>query len=250
MARARLVKPEFFSSPVVGELTYRARLLFQSIWTEADDYGVIKESIPLFRTKAFPFDAETDEHIAADVAHMIDLGLLYRAQAVPVKKDVVIADATIVDVLVVTSWAEHQSPPKPTRKWRLVGDMLDDVLAPQPTEVTQQKGLNFGGIYATAWKEAHGDAPTQASIKRVAGAAKKLVDKEGRDPAVVEQAVVAAALSGHANVDSAYLMVVSKATRKDGYGRGSALERKRATQMSTVEKYRRMEQGETKEVGS
>jgi hypothetical protein len=56
MARARFVRPEFFTDEKVGEIPYGARLLFQSIWCQADLRGVFEYSAKALRVATFPFD--------------------------------------------------------------------------------------------------------------------------------------------------------------------------------------------------
>jgi hypothetical protein len=58
MARNRLIKKEFFRDEKVGSLPLGARLLFISMWIQADDSGNAVADPRLMRAEAFPFDAE------------------------------------------------------------------------------------------------------------------------------------------------------------------------------------------------
>jgi hypothetical protein len=58
MARNRLIKKEFFRDEKVGKLPLGARLLFVSMWIQADDSGNAVADPRLMRAEAFPFDAE------------------------------------------------------------------------------------------------------------------------------------------------------------------------------------------------
>lgn len=56
MARARFIRPEFYTDEKVGELSYGARLLFQSIWCQSDLRGVFEYSAKSLRAVTFPYD--------------------------------------------------------------------------------------------------------------------------------------------------------------------------------------------------
>jgi hypothetical protein len=58
MARNRLIKKEFFRDEKVGSLPLGARLLFVSMWIQADDSGNALADPRLMRAEAFPFDNE------------------------------------------------------------------------------------------------------------------------------------------------------------------------------------------------
>ena len=127
MARIRNIKPEFWTSVPVSRLSHRGRLLFQSIWTHADDGGVVAEVVPQLRVQTFPYDSDvTDAQIEGDIAQMIDVGLLRRSQATARNNSGSWHGTQIVDVLVVCNWHEHQKTQKPTKKYVLVEDGLSD----------------------------------------------------------------------------------------------------------------------------
>lgn len=56
MARARFVRPEFFTSESMADLAFGARLLFIGLWTQADLRGVFEYRPRLIRSQVFPFD--------------------------------------------------------------------------------------------------------------------------------------------------------------------------------------------------
>lgn len=56
MARERLLKPRFFKSEQVAALSFPARLLFQSLWCQADRNGILKCNEKLLRAETFPCD--------------------------------------------------------------------------------------------------------------------------------------------------------------------------------------------------
>lgn len=56
MARARFIRPEFFTDEKVGALPYGARILFAGIWCHSDLRGVFEHSARQLRVLVFPFD--------------------------------------------------------------------------------------------------------------------------------------------------------------------------------------------------
>jgi DNA-binding transcriptional MerR regulator len=59
MARARFIRPEFFTDEKLADLPFGARLLFAGIWCHADLRGVFEYSAKLLRVQVFPFDEGT-----------------------------------------------------------------------------------------------------------------------------------------------------------------------------------------------
>ena len=70
---------------------------------------------------------------------------------------------------------------------------------------------NYGRSYANAYRERHGAAAPGPSIKRVAKDAKAL-EREGRDPDLIEEAVRRTAASGHANLPSMLTRMLAEDT--------------------------------------
>ena len=56
MARARTIKPDFWTDEKVGKLSMQARLLFIGTWTHADDNGVVRGNPAYLRAQIFPYD--------------------------------------------------------------------------------------------------------------------------------------------------------------------------------------------------
>lgn len=67
MARIRTVKPEFWTSEQVMEVSPLARLLFIGMWNFCDDKGVIPASFKTLKAQVFP----SDDILAADVERLI-----------------------------------------------------------------------------------------------------------------------------------------------------------------------------------
>lgn len=81
MARNRLLKKEFFRDEKIGSIPLGARLLFQSLWIEADDAGNGRATLPLLKSAAFPHDNISTEEIAEWLRSLTERGLitLYRS---------------------------------------------------------------------------------------------------------------------------------------------------------------------------
>lgn len=63
MARIRSVKPEFFTSLDIADLSITARLMFIGLWTHADDEGRFVDEPRIVKGALFPLD----DHITATV---------------------------------------------------------------------------------------------------------------------------------------------------------------------------------------
>ena len=73
MARIRTIKPEFFSSERIAQLSLGARLTFQGLWTEADDYGVCEGNARYLKGHLWAFDDNiTALHVEAFLAEMLE----------------------------------------------------------------------------------------------------------------------------------------------------------------------------------
>jgi len=56
MARIRMIKPEFFDDPDIGDLSPLARLFFIGLWTQADKEGRLPEDLRRLKARIFPYD--------------------------------------------------------------------------------------------------------------------------------------------------------------------------------------------------
>jgi hypothetical protein len=97
MARIRSIKPEFFSSLSIADLSRDARLLFIGLWTYVDDDGRGIADPRLIKAHVFPLD---DDLPAPRVAELID-ELLAKGR---VRR----YDVTDRTFLVVVNFSEHQ----------------------------------------------------------------------------------------------------------------------------------------------
>ncbi len=84
MARIRMIKPEFFDDPDVGDLPIAARLLFLGLLTQADRRGRLKDDAKRLRARLLPYDTTTDAepllaalHNAGFIVRYVDDGRAY-----------------------------------------------------------------------------------------------------------------------------------------------------------------------------
>ena len=98
MARARNIKPGFFESDQLGEVSFCARLLFIAMWQLADRCGRLERRPAKLRAYAFRYDALS----VADVDKM--LAELERASLI------VLTDAEGLDIIEIPTFVKHQTP--------------------------------------------------------------------------------------------------------------------------------------------
>jgi len=56
MARTRMIKPEFWDDEKLATVSRDARLLFVGLWSNSDDYGVVKGHPAWLKNRIFPYD--------------------------------------------------------------------------------------------------------------------------------------------------------------------------------------------------
>lgn len=81
MARIRSIKPEFWTSEQVMDLSRDARLLFIGMWNFCDDRGVHPASCKTLKAKIFPSDDILCADVALLVEEMIRVGLVAAFEA-------------------------------------------------------------------------------------------------------------------------------------------------------------------------
>lgn len=95
MARARNIKPGFFSNDDLVELPFEGRLLFIGIWTIADRAGRLLDRPKKIKMDLFPAD---DVNVDSLLDQLAERGFLRRYEAEGMK------------CIQVTNWAKHQNP--------------------------------------------------------------------------------------------------------------------------------------------
>lgn len=102
MARIRTIKPEFFTSLTVADLTPEQRLTFIGLWTHADDEGRCVDDPRLIKAAIWPLDDRTAADIEIDLKALTESSLITR-YVLNRKR-----------YLAVTNWSEHQRINRPT----------------------------------------------------------------------------------------------------------------------------------------
>lgn len=95
MARARNIKPGFFTNEDLVELSFEVRLLFIGLWTLADKDGRLEDRPKKIKMEVFPAD---NVDIDAGLNALARMGFIRRYEADGLR---------CVEVL---NWAKHQSP--------------------------------------------------------------------------------------------------------------------------------------------
>lgn len=104
MARIRTIKPDFFKSETLEDLSDFEKLLFIGLWTYADDEGRGAENARLIRAELFPLrDDLTTEMITDALEHLATVGVITRYE-VHNKR-----------FFFVAGWDEHQRINRPKK---------------------------------------------------------------------------------------------------------------------------------------
>ena len=80
MARIRTIKPEFFTSADILELTPLTRLFYISLWCEADREGRLNWNRKTLRFRYFPSESANDFNSAVDELVNSELIKLYEVE--------------------------------------------------------------------------------------------------------------------------------------------------------------------------
>lgn len=102
MARIRTIKPEFFTSLTIADLTPEQRLTFVGLWTHCDDEGRCVDDARLIKAAVWPLDDRTAADVEADLAALTESSLItrYTLNRKP--------------YMAVSGWREHQRINRPT----------------------------------------------------------------------------------------------------------------------------------------
>ncbi|MFF0777049.1 hypothetical protein [Streptomyces sp. NPDC003720] len=125
MARIRTIKPEFFTSLTIADLTPEQRLTFIGLWTHVDDAGRCVDDPRLIKAALWPLDDRTAADIEIDLKALTESSLITR-YSLNRKR-----------YLAVTNWTEHQRINRPTES-KLPAPEEGDPTPPDP--VTRDNG--------------------------------------------------------------------------------------------------------------
>ena len=76
MARKRMIDPNFWRDEKLAQCTYMERLLFQGLWTFAEDNGVGRANPMLIKADVFPYDSIKISEIETSLEKLESLGLI------------------------------------------------------------------------------------------------------------------------------------------------------------------------------
>ncbi|MFL4947536.1 hypothetical protein ACJ6WE_09205 [Streptomyces sp. MMS24-I31] len=125
MARIRTIKPEFFTSLTIADLTPEQRLTFIGLWTHVDDAGRCVDDPRLIKAAIWPLDDRTAADIEIDLKALTESSLITR-YTLNRKR-----------YLAITNWDEHQRINRPTDS-KLPAPEEGDPTPPDP--VTRDNG--------------------------------------------------------------------------------------------------------------
>lgn len=103
MARIRTIKPDFFRSDDVAQLSYRARLTWVGLWTYVDDEGRGKDNARIIKGDLWPLEDDvTHKDVEKDLGELSKAGRILRYEVAGEK------------YLLILKWTDHQRIAKPT----------------------------------------------------------------------------------------------------------------------------------------
>lgn len=103
LARIRTIKPDFFRSDDVAQLSYRARLTWVGLWTYVDDEGRGKDNARIIKGDLWPLEDEvTHKDVEKDLKELSSAGRIRRYEVDGEK------------YLLILKWTDHQRIAKPT----------------------------------------------------------------------------------------------------------------------------------------
>lgn len=129
MPRIRTIKPEFFTSLTIADLTPEQRLTFIGLWTHADDAGRCVDDSRLIKAAVWPLDDRTAADIEIDLKALTESSLITR-YTLNRKR-----------YLAVTNWDEHQRINRPTPS-KLPAPEEGDPTPPDPVTRHDSDSLN------------------------------------------------------------------------------------------------------------
>ncbi|GGW68166.1 hypothetical protein [Streptomyces griseoloalbus] len=121
MARIRTIKPEFFTSLTIADLTPEQRLTFIGLWTHCDDEGRCVDDARLIKAAVWPLDDRTAADVEADLRALTESSLItrYTLNRKP--------------YMTVNGWREHQRINRPTPSKLPAPDQADSTPEPPLT---------------------------------------------------------------------------------------------------------------------
>jgi hypothetical protein len=137
LARIRTIKPEFFTSLTIADLTIEARLTFIGLWTHVDDEGRCVDDARLIKAAVWPLDDRTATDVEKDLGALSESSLILRYT---------VGGRSYI---AIRSWSEHQKINRPTKS-RLPGPDQHD--PPPPTSENPNSGNPHGELSESSLK--------------------------------------------------------------------------------------------------
>ncbi|MGW2130428.1 hypothetical protein [Streptomyces coelicoflavus] len=134
MARIRTIKPEFFTSLTIADLSFEQRLTFVGLWTYVDDEGRAIYDARLIKAAVWPLDDRTAADVENDLRALTESSLITHY--------VVNRRA----YLAVNGWREHQRINRPTKSKHPAPDQAEQAPAPAPTSENDDSLNTHGGL--------------------------------------------------------------------------------------------------------
>lgn len=157
MARIRTIKPEFFTSLSIADLSPLTRLTFIGLWTHVDDAGRCIDDARLIKAAVSPLE-RTVSAIEADLVALADQGRVIRYEGDGKR------------LIQVANWTEHQY-----------------INRPRPSKFPDVEGVNPHGGITEASRTAHarkGKEGNREGKGRESGVADKSADVANDRPDV------------------------------------------------------------------
>lgn len=148
MARIRTIKPEFWTSPDVVNVSIPARLFFIGTWNFADDWGLLLDDPQRLKLQLFPGDPSVDTGALTD--ELVATGLLSRVTSPAGDR-----------LLSIPTWCSHQKIDSRTvGRWGNPAEWSDPTAShpvpPDPAESLSRNGSGMEGNQSSA----RGPAPS------------------------------------------------------------------------------------------
>lgn len=144
MARIRTIKPEFFTSLTIADLTPEQRLTFIGLWTHVDDEGRCVDDPRLIKAAIWPLDDRTAADIEIDLKALTESSLITRY--VLNRKH----------YLAVTNWSEHQRINRPTESKLPAPEEGEKPDPEPPTSNDSNSSTPHGGLTEDSRQERKG----------------------------------------------------------------------------------------------
>lgn len=110
LARIRTIKPDFFTSLTIADLSLPARLTFIGLWTTVDDDGRAVDDSRLVKAAVWPLDDRTVVDVASDLDELAMVERPDGARGLIIRYEI-----GGRRYLCIRNWREHQRIDKPTK---------------------------------------------------------------------------------------------------------------------------------------